>query len=484
MRDTGVVTLASNCSQALDGSKESVVDRMAPTHHPCGSADDLLTRNSIRSARAKKNVVASLIFKGIGVSSNFLLVRMAITYVSPAVYGIWLTLYSVLSWTQFLDIGLGNGLRNRFAEALAQRQPVLARRYVSTAYAVLSAILATAFVIFMIASPFVDWTFVFNAPKDMRQELYSVVRIVFTFFILRFLLQLIGCILTGDQRPAMNSFLGAASNIATLVVLFALSRTARGSLLGLGSVCSSVPVVVFLLASILLYSSRYKQFSPSLRYVDWAMARDLTSLGLRFFVIQLACLVMYCTSNMIIAQLQGPKEVTAYNVAYMYFSTTVVVFGVIVSPFWSAATDAFVHGDVEWMQRSAKGLLRVFFFMAALAVVMCVMSDPLYRLWVGSEIKVPRLLSVFMTLYAILLNWSSIFSSLINGMGKIRLSLWLALCCAVINIPLSIFFAHVLGLGSSGVVLATCVCLLVGCIILPIQYRKILGGSATGIWNQ
>ena len=43
----------------------------------------------------------------------------------------------------------------------------------------------------------------------------------------------------------------------------------------------------------------------------------------------------------------------------------------------------------------------------------------------------------------------------LNGIGKIKLQLWLYVFGAVINIPLSIYFVKYMNLGSSGVILGT-----------------------------
>ncbi|MCK7523619.1 MAG: hypothetical protein MZV64_41275 [Ignavibacteriales bacterium] len=66
------------------------------------------------------------------------IVPVTLNYLGKTEYGIWLTLASILSWLINLDFGLGNGLRNKLAEALALNDIKLARIYVSTAYAVFS----------------------------------------------------------------------------------------------------------------------------------------------------------------------------------------------------------------------------------------------------------------------------------------------------------------------------------------------------------
>ena len=63
----------------------------------------------------------------VSVLINFLLVPLTLNYLNPTRYGIWLTLTSVINWVNVLDIGLGTGLRNKFAEALATNDDGLAR---------------------------------------------------------------------------------------------------------------------------------------------------------------------------------------------------------------------------------------------------------------------------------------------------------------------------------------------------------------------
>lgn len=87
-----------------------------------------------RSARIKKSIVASGSVKGASVLINLALVSVTLSILSAERYGVWITLSSVIAWFNFMDIGLGNGLRNKFAEALAEGDQARARSYVSTTY--------------------------------------------------------------------------------------------------------------------------------------------------------------------------------------------------------------------------------------------------------------------------------------------------------------------------------------------------------------
>src|SRR5204863_247756 len=151
----------------------------------------LVHQGSARSVNIKKNLLLSFLFKGMNIVIGLALVPLTIDFVSPTQYGIWLTLSSIFTWVSFFDIGLGNGLRNKFAEALAHNKPKLARIYVSTTYAVLSVIIGAALILFLFVNPFLNWNVILNAPDSPESELSKLALVVFTFFCLHFILQLV-----------------------------------------------------------------------------------------------------------------------------------------------------------------------------------------------------------------------------------------------------------------------------------------------------
>src|SRR5690606_30861030 len=99
-----------------------------------------ITKGHERSVRAKKNILSSLLIKGASIAISFITLPITLNYVDSSTYGVWLTMSSIVGWIVFFDIGLTQGLRNRFAEAKAIGDEKLARIYVSTTYAILGII--------------------------------------------------------------------------------------------------------------------------------------------------------------------------------------------------------------------------------------------------------------------------------------------------------------------------------------------------------
>ncbi len=412
------------------------------------------------------------------------IVPITLNYLGKTEYGIWLTLASILSWLINLDFGIGNGLRNKLAEALALNDLKLARIYVSTAYAVFSVGIFFAFVIYFTIHGLLNWADILQAPTEYTLLLNTLVLYVIILFLVQFLLKLITSIINADQRPALNGGLSLIINSLTLLVVYLLSIYADPSLTMFALVSSGIPVSVFLIASLVLFGGHFRNISPSFRHINLKYSSSLVKLGMQFFVIQISSLIVFTTGNIIITQLYGPKTVVTYNVAYKYFYMVPLVFNVALAPFWSAFTEAFVKLDFEWIKNSVRKLVIIWMILSAIAIVMIIASNFVYSIWVGPQVQVPFMLSVASGIFVIIANWNNIFGYFLNGVGKVRIQLYYSIIVAFLNIPLSIFLAKNVGLGVTGVMVSTNICLIFASIWAPIQYRKLISGTAKGIWNK
>ena len=55
-----------------------------------------ISRGDVRSIRAKRNIIGSLLIKGWSILVQLILVPLTMDYLSPEVYGIWLTVSSIM----------------------------------------------------------------------------------------------------------------------------------------------------------------------------------------------------------------------------------------------------------------------------------------------------------------------------------------------------------------------------------------------------
>jgi len=379
---------------------------------------------------------------------------------------------------------LGNGLRNKLAEAFAKSELLLARIYVSTTYVFFSLVLVFIYILFLLIYKNIEWTTIFNTNPTLHDELSVLIFYVFTFFIINFILKLITFIINADQKPAINGLFSFSINFLTVLLAYILVKSFPSSLINFGAGSTLIPVIVFFAASVLLFKTRYKNIAPSIKHINLNYSKELIGLGFKFFIIQAASLIVFATDNIIITQLYGPDDVAVYNVAYRYFNYVPVIFFVVLNPLWSAYTDAYVKEDMAWIKNTVKKILKLWVILSFLVIIMIIAANNIYDIWLDSKIKVPFTLTILMGIFVIVSNWNNTFAFFINGVGKMRLSLYISVFVGILNIPLSILLAKNLGLGISGIITATLICLLLGSVFGPIQYYKIISKKDSGIWGQ
>ncbi|MEO6904085.1 MAG: oligosaccharide flippase family protein [Bacteroidia bacterium] len=430
-------------------------------------------KEDARSLKVIKNISGSFIIKGFSIVINLLLVPLTIHYLTSEKFGIWLTISSLFTWISFFDIGLGHGLRNKLAEAIAKNEVKRAKALVSTAYISIAVLCIFLFIVFSIVNNFLNWNVILNTPSDINENFKLIAFILFSTFSIQFVLQLINSILLSTQQSYRVSLYNACSNLLILTTIFILTKYSAGSLMLISFVFTVIPVLVMVVVNIYYFKKGFKDFSPSFKNFDFTVLKDVLSLGLKFFLIQVSALVFYETTNLLISQYFSPEMVTPYNIAYRYFGIITMIFSILSSPYWSAYTEAYAQKDYNWMTKSIKKMLKMWVMIFAMAIIMLLFSKTAYRLWVGDKVKIDFKVSLFMMIYNSILTFGNIFVMVINGTGRIKLQMIIGIIGMIIFIPLSYLLAVYFNLGLIGIILSTIICSLYGTLVAPFEVKKI-----------
>jgi O-antigen/teichoic acid export membrane protein len=425
------------------------------------------------------------LIKGLNIIISLLLVSFSVNYLDIEKYGIWVTISSIIGWVSFFDIGLGNGLRNKFAEAVALGKPKLARTYVSTAYSILSLIVIFAMILFYSINPHLNWSLILNVVSNyqgIENELEILLLIVFTCFCIRLVGQLISIILIANQEPAKASLFNLSANILSLILILLLLRKETESLIYLGTIICSSPIIIFIASSIWLFKGKYKEYAPSFKFIDYKKAKEILNVGFKFFIIQIAVILLYQTNYLIIAHVLNPAMVTQYNIAFRYLSVPLMLFSIFISPFWSAYTDAWVKKDLRWINSAMKKHVVLWLFSLVIVILMVYCSSWIYRLWIGEIVVVSINVTILVGISMLINMWNSIFSSFLNGVGKIKMQIIISITSAIINIPLAIILGALIGI--EGILIANITVLIFSSILYPIQFKKLIQNKAQGLWNK
>ncbi len=443
---------------------------------------DFFRKGNERSVKAKQNVIGSILIKGGSILTSFILVPMTLGYLDDFQYGVWLTMSSIIMWMNYFDVGISCGLRNKLAEAMAKGDYELGRIYVSTTVFFLTLISGIMVLLFSVIHQWLDWYSILNVSPDAISDLNELVWIIFTLFAINFVLKFVNMVFVANQMPIYSNLMLLLANVLSLVTVFIMKLCTAGDLGKVSIAFSLVPILVSLLAYPYAFGVKYRELAPRFSAIRMKYARELMGLGIQFFIIQIACLIAFSTSNVLISQLVNPGEVTTYNIAYKYFNASTMVYYIVLTPMWSAITDAYVKQDIPWIKHAMRKMVMVWAAFAVMTGLMWIVSPIAYQLWVGDKVEVPFMLSAVVAVYTIVLNWNNLFSFFSNGTGKIRIQLYANVLAGLLFIPIAILLGNLYS--TLGIVLAMAIILLPTSILLPIQYRKIISGSASGLWNK
>lgn len=439
------------------------------------------TVNSSRSSLLQKNIFASFVIKGWSALIVLLLVPATLHCLGEYKNGIWLTISSLLLWIDNMDIGLGNGLRNKIAEYMAHDEFERTRSLISSTFAMLTCIIIPVLLILLLLIALTDPYWIFNASPSKVDHLDQVLMATVTLVCTSFIFKLIGNFYMGMQLPAVSNLLIALGQTLALIGTYIVLGAGSHSLMLIALVNTVSPLIVYLLAFPYTFLYKYPHLCPSLKLIKLKEAKAVIHMGVQFFIMQISSVVLFMTSNILISNLFSPTMVTPYQITYRYFSILLVIFTVICMPFWNATTDAYQKNDIAWIRNATKKLRLMTVGILICLIVMIALSDIVYAIWIDQQTVIDLKMSIMMAAYIFILIYSMRYSYFINGIGKLRLQLIFTTAAAVLFIPL----AYLTTQWTHSIIwfmIVMCLVNIPGLIVNRIQFYKLINGKANGIW--
>ena len=429
-----------------------------------------------------KNIAVSFLLKMVAAVISFVMIPLTLTCLGEYKNGVWLTISSMLLWIDQMDIGLGNGLRNKLATYIAHSQFDEARKAISSTLAMLVCIVIPIALILSLLIYTTDVFSFFNVMSSMIPDLRSVLLASVILVCMTFVFKTVGNVYMGLQLPAINNLIIVIGQAIALAATWVLLENDCATFRNIVLVNTSAPLLVFGIAYLITFYKRYPNLKPSFATVNLRIALPLGNLGLRFFWLQIASVIQFMTANILISKFFTPAMVTPYQITYRYFSLVLVIFSVVCMPYWNATTDAYERGDKAWIRQANRRMNILTAIIACVVVLMTIVSPYVYNIWVGEKCHVPFSMSVMMAIYVFLLVMSTRYSYFLNGIGALKLQLYMTVT-VLFFIPLAwyvsrqthdiLYFMTIM-----------CLCIAPSIVVNKIQFSKLLNGTATGIWRK
>lgn len=360
---------------------------------------------------------------------------------NQAVLGIWFTLVSAFNMFLQFDLGIGNGLRNRLTETLAEDNIEKTKEYITSAYVFISIFILCVGSAFLIAIYFLPINIILNVSEMAisSDALKHGISICVIGLCGQCVFRLITSMYYALQKAAIPSFLLFLSNLFLLLVVLFAPKT--GSIenhfifLSVAhAVVTNIPPIV---ATVWAFRHELSKFIPSLKYFDLDVGKDLLKLGLTFFLLQAAGLLITNCLELLITTFVSPEKTVDYQVYYKIFSLPSTLFFLVLTPFWSAITKARAEKRYIWLRNVHKLVVGMIFLVAIGAFLLVPFVPFVVKIWLqeqASQVEILTKYSLWFAFWCGANMWLHGNCTFANGLEWMQVQKAMVLPCGLLNI--------------------------------------------------
>lgn len=412
-------------------------------------------RSAERYRRVAWSTLLSAVARVIALGISFVSVPLVVGYLKDPVYGnerygMWLTMSSLVATLGPLDLGIGLGLLTVLSDAYGRDDKETARRAISTAMAMLTAISTLAALCFAALYFVVPWARVFNVSSPTAiSEAGPAVAVLFGAFVVGLPLATVGQVQLAHQSGYVSSAWAIVGNLGSFAALLLVIHL-HGSLPVLILALAWVGLVTAALNGYVLYRHQRPWLMPSLRKVDLHLLKPLFRTGLLFLVLQLAGLAAFQLDNIVITQILGPSYVPEYALPGRLFYLAPTLLSFVLTPLWPAYRESLARGDTAWVKRTLRrSILLAGMINIPNAVFMVVAGPFLLHIWVGNAVHPTLILMVGLGTWAAMNTLNGPIAMLLNGANRVAFQAGTAIFMATANVLISIWLVQRIGVSGA-----------------------------------
>jgi len=419
------------------------------------------------------NILLGFISKFGSFILSYLSLPIALSYLGVNYYGVWVVIFSVVSWIYNFDVGVGLGLKNSLNDSFVKKDVVKSNELIATSYIILIIISLFILIISSVFILFFDINKILNITSVSEEQVKLAILVSIFFTITNFVILLYKQLFSAVNQSGFAGMTTIFYQLAVIVLLLIAKLYFSPSLLIVSIIYGASNLIVGVFFTIIFFKKNpdfdFKFSNFRSKYIS-----TIGGVGIKFFIIQMCMVIIFTTDNILISKFLGAEFVTSYSLILKTYQAFIMISYIILTPYWTLFSESFFRNDVKWIIRQYKKIYLLFIAMIISLVIYSYFIDPLLRLWLRFDLQYNAVMIYGFCAFVIVRVFIDIHAVLLNGLGRINIQLALYILASIINIPLSIFLIKFFQMKSEAVIIATTVAILPMAFILPIQVFNLL----------
>jgi len=413
-----------------------------------------LGRSDERYRLAVLSMAANVVSRGISMLVIVLTVSLTIRYLGAERFGVWMTIASFVGMLTFLDLGVGNALTNKVAQAAAQDNPEALRRIIGGGLGFLFVLgCAVGALLYALASV-LPWDRLIKVQDPVvHAEILNTVAVFSILFGFNLFTNGVQRIFAGLQRAFEAHVVSVAGSCFSLFALWIATRQEAGipfllaATLGIQSLAN---------LGLLLILARRNLFSVSgIASHTRTEARHLLNVGGLFFILQVGTMVGWGADSLIISSTLGAAQVAAFSIVQRLFQFVTQPLSILNAPLWGAYADAHSRGEKPFIRKTLKtSLIGTSGLCLAGAAALVMLGERLVEIWTGNAVNISLVLLAAYGSWAILDATGNALAMFLNGCGVVKPQVFTVIVFVMLSIPAKLVSINYYGLEAMIVVQA------------------------------
>lgn len=378
-------------------------------------------QRALRSRAVLQGASFGIVTRAISIVCTLVQVPVALHYLGPEGFGLWMTLTSIASLLTLGDFGLGLGAKTLLVRIHGKDDPLALRAMAKECLRQILPLALTLVGAGILLAWLLPWPrFLGIGSTALAANLPWAFTGLAVVAGATLITSVGGSLAAAVQLTRLHHLANAFGGALTLVVVVACSAL-NASWLTFVLAALALPVLVNLFLGWAVHRHLAWSGPPPSR-PDAALRAELRQLGRWFFIPQAGSLFAILSVPVIISGIGGPTAVTAFNLLQRVFGLVGQMHWMSLAALWPAYGEAHTRRDFDWMRRAYRQswVVTLLVFVPGL-VLLGFLTPSLVRFWVGwvpAEIT-PRLIAVSAFWFGLQLLGQPP-ALLLNGLGQIR----------------------------------------------------------------